>query len=241
MIEVENLTKEYKGKFVLRDINWTIGSGVFGLLGENGAGKSTFLKLLATLLEPTSGRIIIDGKDLGTEKSEVRKQLGYLPQEFDFYSRLTGFEMLDYFAVLKGMLQKEIRHDHIYHLMTEFNLLKVKDKRISNYSYGMKQRLGIIQAMLGDPKLLILDEPTVGLDLVERNRIHNIINKLGENRTIIYSTHIFADIEACCTDVSILHKGDMVFHDCADKLATGFSNITEGYIAMLKTWKGTDV
>jgi len=240
MIEVKNLTKQYKDKVVLRDINWTIGSGVFGLLGENGAGKSTFLKLLATLLEPTSGQIIIDGKDLGREKSEVRKQLGYLPQEFDFYSRLTGFEMLDYFAVLKGMLQKEIRHDHIYHLMTKFNLLKVKDNRISNYSYGMKQRLGIIQAMLGNPKLLILDEPTVGLDLVECNRMHNIISELGRNKTIIYSTHIFADIEACCTDVSILYKGDMVFHDSTDKLERGFSNITEGYRAMLKTWKGTD-
>ena len=240
MIEVKNLTKQYKDKVVLRDINWTIGSGVFWLLGENGAGKSTFLKLLATLLEPTSGQIIIDGKDLGREKSEVRKQLGYLPQEFDFYSRLTGFEMLDYFAVLKGMLQKEIRHDHIYHLMTKFNLLKVKDNRISNYSYGMKQRLGIIQAMLGNPKLLILDEPTVGLDLVECNRMHNIISELGRNKTIIYSTHIFADIEACCTDVSILYKGDMVFHDSTDKLERGFSNITEGYRAMLKTWKGTD-
>lgn len=227
MIEINHLSKQYNSNcMALNDITCCIGTGVFGLLGENGAGKSTLLKILATMIEPTGGKVTVNGLDLCLEQAVIRKQLGYLPQEFGFYARLTGFEMLEYFAVLKGLTNKQARKIQVNEALEVVNLAEVRNRRISTYSFGMKQRLGFAQALLGKPQLLIMDEPTVGLDPVERNNIRNVIIELGRKITLIYSTHIIADIEACCSEVAVLRQGSLVFqgkpHELA-KLAAGMS------------------
>lgn len=227
MIEINHLSKQYNSNcMALNDITCRIGTGVFGLLGENGAGKSTLLKILATIIEPTGGKVTVNGLDLCLEQAVIRKQLGYLPQEFGFYARLTGFEMLEYFAVLKGLTNKQARKIQVNEALEVVNLAEVRNRRISTYSFGMKQRLGFAQALLGKPQLLIMDEPTVGLDPVERNNIRNVIIELGRKITLIYSTHIIADIEACCSEVAVLRQGSLVFqgkpHELA-KLAAGMS------------------
>ena len=220
MIEIHNLSKRYSNNCVALDgITCRIGTGVFGLLGENGAGKSTLLKILATMIEPTGGTVTVNGLELCSEQAVIRKQLGYLPQEFGFYARLTGFEMLEYFAVLKGITNKQARKTQVEEAMELVNLAEVRNKRISTYSFGMKQRLGCAQALLGKPQLLIMDEPTAGLDPVERNNIRNVISELGQKITIVYSTHILADIEACCSEVAVLRQGSLVFQGKPDELA----------------------
>lgn len=220
MIEINHLSKKYNNNcMALNDITCRIGTGVFGLLGENGAGKSTLLKILATIIEPTGGKVTVNGLDLCLEQAVIRKQLGYLPQEFGFYARLTGFEMLEYFAVLKGLTNRQARKIQVNEALEVVNLAEVRNKRISTYSFGMKQRLGFAQALLGKPQLLIMDEPTVGLDPVERNNIRNVIIELGRKITLIYSTHILADIEACCSEVAILRQGSLVFQGRPDELA----------------------
>lgn len=200
------------------------------------------MKILATIIEPTDGGLTINGLDLCAEKSAVRKQLGYLPQEFGFYSRLAGFEMLEYFAVLKGITDKKIRKTQIMETIELVHLEDVKDNRISIYSFGMKQRLGFAQALLGNPQLLIMDEPTAGLDPVERNNIHNIINEMGRKITVVYSTHIFADIEACCSEVAVLHQGSLIFKGKPYELAKGMNwqirdtvRAREGYMSLMKS------
>lgn len=246
MIEINNLSKRYTNNYIaLDDITCSIGTGVFGLLGENGAGKSTLLKILATLIEPTVGKVTVNGLDICSNKAVIRSQLGYLPQEFGFYSRLTGVEMLDYFAVLKGITDKRVRKAQVIEAIELVNLGQVKDRRISTYSFGMKQRLGFAQALLGNPQFLILDEPTAGLDPVERNNIRNIISELGQKITIVYSTHIFADIEACCSQLAVLRQGSLVFQGTLDELmelATGMSwqitdtaSAKEGYMSLMKS------
>lgn len=246
MLEINKLSKRYNNNCVaLDDITCSIGTGVFGLLGENGAGKSTLLKILATTIEPTGGRVTFNGLELCVEQACIRKQLGYLPQEFGFYSRLTGFEMLEYFAVLKGITDKKIRKTQVMETIELVHLEDVKDKRISIYSFGMKQRLGFAQALLGNPQFLIMDEPTVGLDPVERNTIRNLISALGRKRTIVYSTHILADIEACCSTVAVLHQGSLVFqgkpHELAE-LAIDMQwqmkdnvSVKDGYMSLMKS------
>ncbi len=220
MIEINHLSKQYNNNcMALNDITCRIGTGVFGLLGENGAGKSTLLKILATMIEPTGGKVTVNGLDLCLEQAVIRKQLGYLPQEFGFYARLTGFEMLEYFAVLKGLTNRQARKIQVNEALEVVNLAEVRNKRISTYSFGMKQRLGFAQALLGKPQLLIMDEPTVGLDPVERNNIRNVIIELGRKITLIFSTHIFADIEACCSEVAVLRQGSLVFQGKPDELA----------------------
>ncbi|MCC5468493.1 ABC transporter ATP-binding protein [Pelosinus sp. Bkl1] len=245
MIEINNLSKRYNNNcMALDDITCSIGTGVFGLLGENGAGKSTLLKILAMMIEPTGGRVTVNGVDVCSEKTVIRNQLGYLPQEFGFYSRLTGFEMLEYFAVLKGVTDKQARKIQVNEAIELVNLAEVRNKRISTYSFGMKQRLGFAQALLGKPQLLIMDEPTAGLDPVERNNIRNVISELGRKITIVYSTHIFADIEACCSELAILRQGSLVFQGKPDelaKLATGMSwqikdtaSAKDGYMSLME-------
>jgi len=244
MIEINGLSKRYNNDCIaLNDITCSIGTGVFGLLGENGAGKSTLLRILATMIEPTGGRVSVNSLDVCSEKAAIRNQLGYLPQEFGFYSRLTGFEMLEYIAVLKGITDKQIRKTQVNEAIDLVNLGEVKDRRTSAYSFGMKQRLGVAQALLGNPQLLIMDEPTAGLDPVERNNIRNIISELGRRITIVYSTHILADIEACCSELAVLRQGSLVFQGKPDelvKLATGMSwqtkdtaSTTDGYMSLM--------
>lgn len=244
MIAINNVSKRYNNHCIALDgITCSIGTGVFGLLGKNGAGKSTLLKILATMIEPTGGRVTVNGLDVCSEKRVIRNQLGYLPQEFGFYPRLTGFEMLEYFAVLKGINAKQVRKKQVTEAMELVNLSEVRNKRISAYSFGMKQRLGFAQTLLGNPQFLILDEPTVGLDLVERNNIHTVISELGRKMTIVYSTHILADIEACCSELAILRQGSLVFRGKPDELAelaTGLScqrkdttSVKDGYLLLM--------
>lgn len=241
MIEINNLSKKYNDNCIaLHDINCSIGKGVFGLLGENGAGKSTLLKILATTIEPTGGRVTIHGVDLCAEKAIIRKQLGYLPQEFGFYSRLTGFEILEYLAVLKGITDKKIRKSQVTEAIELVHLGEVKDRRISAYSFGMKQRLGVAQALMGEPELLIMDEPTAGLDPIERNNIRNIISELGRKITIVYSTHIFGDIEACCSELAVLRQGSLVFKGKPDELADlaiakDIASAKDGYMSLMES------
>jgi ABC-type multidrug transport system ATPase subunit len=241
MIEINKLSKKYNNNCVaLEDITCSIGPGVFGLLGKNGAGKSTLLKILATTIEPTGGRVTFNGLDLCLEKTIIRKQLGYLPQEFAFYSRFTGCEMLEYFAVLKGITNKKTRKKQVNEAIELVHLGAVKDRRISAYSFGMKQRLGVAQALLGTPQLLIMDEPTAGLDPVERNNIRNIISELGRKITIVYSTHIFADIEASCLEVAVLQQGSLVFKGNPDELADlviakDIASAKDGYMSFMQS------
>ncbi|WP_215831108.1 ATP-binding cassette domain-containing protein [Pelorhabdus rhamnosifermentans] len=246
MIEINNLSKMYNNKCMALDgITCSIDKGVFGLLGSNGAGKSTLLKIIATMIEPTIGRVTVNGLDVCYDKVMIRNHLGYLPQEFGFYPRLTGFEMLEYFAVLKGITDKRARKTQVTEAIELVNLTEARNKRIAVYSFGMKQRLGFAQALLGSPRLLIMDEPTVGLDPIERNHIRNVISELGRKITIIYSTHILADIEVCCSELAVLRQGNLVFQGKPEelaKLATGktgqikaSTSVKDGYLALIKS------
>ncbi|MBU2702844.1 ABC-type multidrug transport system ATPase subunit [Sporomusaceae bacterium BoRhaA] len=236
----------YNNKCMALDgITCSIDKGVFGLLGSNGAGKSTLLKIIATMIEPTIGRVTVNGLDVCYDKVMIRNHLGYLPQEFGFYPRLTGFEMLEYFAVLKGITDKRARKTQVTEAIELVNLTEARNKRIAVYSFGMKQRLGFAQALLGSPRLLIMDEPTVGLDPIERNHIRNVISELGRKITIIYSTHILADIEVCCSELAVLRQGNLVFQGKPEelaKLATGktgqikaSTSVKDGYLALIKS------
>lgn len=247
MIEINNLSKRYPNNSLALDhVTFTIKTGVFGLLGKNGAGKSTLLKILSTLIAPTSGRVTVNGLDLCTDKTLVRNQLGYLPQEFGFYPKLTGIEMLEYVATLKGITNGQLRKKQVIEALELVNLGEVKDWRTSKYSFGMKQRLGFAQALLGEPQFLIMDEPTAGLDPVERNNIRSVIIELGRRIAIIYSTHIFADIEACCSELAVLRAGKLVFTGKPTELAElsmagmGFhdNNIAstqDGYLSLMES------
>jgi ABC-type multidrug transport system, ATPase component len=231
MIELNNLSKRYDDNFMaLNNITCSIGTGVLGLLGKNGAGKSTLLKILATVLEPSAGNMRMHGLDGCRDKVAIRRQLGYLPQEFGLYNRLTGSEMLEYFAVLKGITDKKRRKAQVDVVMEQLNLSGMKDRRIFEYSQGMKQRLGIAQALLGSPRFLVLDEPTAGLDPIERNNICNIIRELGRKIPIVYATHIFADLVACCSGIVVLHRGELLFNGKIDdftKLLTAQATTTD--------------
>jgi ABC-2 type transport system ATP-binding protein len=237
MIEINNLSKRYNNNYIaLNDITFSIATGVFGLLGENGAGKSTLLKIMATMIEPTGGKVTINGLDLCSNKAMIRSQLGYLPQEFGFYPRLTGFEMLEYLAVLKGITDKRVRKTQVTEVIDLVNLGYYGNRRISTYSFGMKQRLGFAQALLGNPQLLLMDEPTAGLDPAERNNIRNVISELGRKITIVYSTHILADIEACCSELAVLGQGSLVFQGKPDELA----ELTTGMTCQIKETASTN-
>jgi ABC-type multidrug transport system ATPase subunit len=212
-IEVKNLSKKYlinKNKS-LDNVNLSIPKGVFGLIGENGAGKTTLLKSLATLLPISEGSVTIFNYNLPKEGNEVRSILGYLPQKLDLFDNLTVFEMLDYIALLKNILDKDERKRQIIALLNQFNLDNKINSKIKHLSGGMKQRLGIAQCLLGNPKLIILDEPTVGLDPNERLRFRNIINEIAQDKIVIISTHIISDISMMCENVAIMNKGHVIY------------------------------
>lgn len=214
MIEIKNLTKTYGGKIqALRGIDMTIGQGMFGLVGPNGAGKTTLMRIIAGLLRPSEGSIRVFGNDLLTYegKHATKALLGYLPQELGLYPNLTGREFLDYIAILKGVNDGQRRRKQVEHLLDVVRLGDVADRRMKTYSGGMKQRIGIAQAMLGEPKLLIVDEPTVGLDPEERVRIRNLLSDMSTQCTVILSTHIIEDISHSCNDLAIIHKGGVLF------------------------------
>lgn len=212
VLKITNLTKTYpNGVKALDNINLEITNGMFGLLGPNGAGKSSLMRTIATLQEADGGSIFLDDLDTLKNPTELRKTLGYLPQEFGVYPNITAYQLLDHIAILKGISNKKERNDLVEFLLQKVNLTDKKHDKVKNFSGGMKQRVGIAQALIGNPKLIIVDEPTAGLDPGERNRFHNLLASVGESVIIILSTHIVEDVKELCTNMAIMNKGQMVF------------------------------
>lgn len=223
MIEIQNLDKTYKGNVrALRDVNLTIGANMFGLLGANGAGKTTLMRIIAGLLRPTHGRVCVFGHDLSAakEKQATKAFLGYLPQELGLYPALTAREFLDYVAILKGITDQTKRRRQIESALEKVRLSDAADRRLKTYSGGMKRRVGIAQALLGDPKLLIVDEPTAGLDPEERVRLRNLLSDMAQTCTVILSTHIVEDISQSCNDLAVLDEGRVLFRGSPRDLIT---------------------
>ena len=211
ILEIKNLSKTYSnGVKALQDVSITIGKGMFGLLGQNGAGKSTLMRTIATLQDADSGTICFNGIDVAKEPGKLRKTLGYLPQEFGVYPNVTAEELLSHIADMKGIVQKGERKDTVEALLQKVNLYDARSKKLDGYSGGMKQRFGIAQALIGNPDLIIVDEPTAGLDPMERNRFYNLLSELGENAVVILSTHIVEDVSTLCTDMAIIGNGKVV-------------------------------
>ena len=207
-IETRNLSKAYKGVQALKDFTLKLTPGILGLLGPNGAGKSTLMRMLATITKPTEGTILWNGQDAVKDPEAIRSVLGYLPQDFGVYPNLSAQEFLEYMAAIKGMSGKKARQK-ISELLDLVNLCEAARRPLGGYSGGMRQRVGIAQALLNDPQLLIVDEPTVGLDPEERVRFRNLLSDLAGERIIILSTHIVSDVEATATDIAIIHKGQL--------------------------------
>jgi ABC-2 type transport system ATP-binding protein len=217
VIETRNLSKAYKGVQALVDFNLKLTPGILGLLGPNGAGKSTLMRMLATITKPTQGTIHWNGTDVVKDPEAMRSVLGYLPQDFGVYPNLSAQEFLEYMAAIKGMSGKKARRK-ISDLLDLVNLRDAARRHLGGYSGGMKQRVGIAQALLNDPQLLIVDEPTVGLDPEERVRFRNLLSDLAGERIVILSTHIVSDVESTATDIAILHKGHMKVHTHPEQL-----------------------
>ncbi len=210
-LTITNLSKTYaNGIQALKNVDLEIPQGMFGLLGPNGAGKSTLMRTIATLQEPDSGSIMLGDLDVLREKDEIRKILGYLPQEFGVYPKISAEVLLDHLAVLKGITNKGERKELVDALLKKTNLYQHRKKNLGGYSGGMKQRFGIAQALLANPKLIIVDEPTAGLDPAERNRFHNLLSELGENTVVILSTHIVDDVRELCTQMAIINQGEVL-------------------------------
>ena len=210
-LKISGLSKTYpNGVQALKNLSLTIGNNMFGLLGPNGAGKSTLMRTVATLQEPDSGTIELDGLNVLTQKNEVRKVLGYLPQEFGVYPKLSAMDMLQHLAVLKGMLHAGERKETVEALLHQTNLWDARKKALSTYSGGMKQRFGIAQALLANPRLIIVDEPTAGLDPAERNRFLNLLSSIARDVTVILSTHIVEDVRELCPRMGIIAGGELL-------------------------------
>jgi len=223
-LKIENLSKTYSnGVQALKNVSLNIPTGMFGLLGPNGAGKSTLMRTLATLQEADSGSVMLDALDVLKEKQEVRKVLGYLPQEFGVYPKVSAESLLDHFAILKGVANKKERKELVEALLQQTNLWDVRKKNLGTFSGGMKQRFGIAQALLGNPKLIIVDEPTAGLDPAERNRFHNLLSEIGENVIVILSTHIVEDVSDLCSHMAIINKGEVLVKGEPLKLMSSIS------------------
>ena len=211
-LTIEGLSKTYpNGVRALDNVSLTIPKGMYGLLGPNGAGKSTLMRTIATLQEPDSGSIFLGDLDVLEQKTAVRQLLGYLPQEFGVYPKTSAVRMLDHIAILKGVTDKTQRRELIDAMLNRVNLYQHRKKSVASYSGGMRQRFGIAQALIGDPKLLIVDEPTAGLDPGERNRFYNLLSEIGENVIVILSTHIVQDVKELCTSMAIIHEGKLQF------------------------------
>ncbi len=211
MLSLSKLSKTYaNGVRALRDVSLEIPNGMFGLLGPNGAGKSSLMRTIATLQDPDTGTITLDGMDLLADKRATRRLLGYLPQEFGVYPKVSAEAMLDHFAVLKGVTAKGERRDLVEALLRQVNLWDVRKRRLGGFSGGMRQRFGIAQALIGAPKLVIVDEPTAGLDPEERNRFLNLLAEIGERVVVILSTHIVADVTDLCQRMAILGQGQVL-------------------------------
>ena len=210
-LKIDGLSKRYPGGVqALSGVSLTIGPGMFGLLGPNGAGKSTLMRILATLQDADAGSATLDGIDVLRQKEQVRRLLGYLPQEFGLYPKVSAFDLLDHLAALKGIAPARRRWEVVHALLRRTNLFEVRHRRLGSFSGGMKQRFGIAQALLGEPKLIIVDEPTAGLDPEERIRFHSLLADISEQVIVILSTHIVADVSDLCRRMAILHGGRLV-------------------------------
>jgi ABC-2 type transport system ATP-binding protein len=215
MLQIDDVTKTWRGgRTAVRDFRLEVPAGVLGLLGPNGAGKTTLMQMIATLTRPTSGRILFRGVDVARDPEPIRERLGYLPQDFGVYENLTAIEFLDYMARLKGVRRRE----RIAELLEGVNLHAVASRRVGTFSGGMRQRLGIAQALLADPDLLIVDAPTAGLDPEERVRFRNLLSELGLGRIVILSTHIVSDVESIATRVALMREGRLVAYGAAEDL-----------------------
>ncbi|GAB4044533.1 ABC transporter ATP-binding protein [Spirosoma jeollabukense] len=211
-LSIQHLSKTYpNGVKALDDVSLTIPMGMYGLLGQNGAGKSTLMRTLATLQDADRGHVMLDDLDVLNQKDAVRRVLGYLPQEFGVYPKVSATDLLDHFAILKGITNGRERKELVEALLHRVNLHDVRKKAVSSYSGGMKQRFGIAQALIGNPKLIIVDEPTAGLDPGERNRFYNLLSEIGENVIVILSTHIVQDVMELCNNMAIIHKGQVLY------------------------------
>ena len=219
---IKNISKTYpNGIQALKNVNLEIKNGMFGLLGPNGAGKSTLMRTIATLQESDSGEITFDGFNIHKEPEEIRRQLGYLPQEFGVYPKISAFDLLNHLAILKGILNRRERTDQVNALLQQTNLYKVRKKAVGSFSGGMRQRFGIAQALLGDPKLIILDEPTAGLDPMERSRFLNLLSEIAENVVVILSTHIVEDVLDLCPQMAIMAEGKVILRGRPTQLIDG--------------------
>jgi ABC-type multidrug transport system ATPase subunit len=215
---IQGLSKTYpNGVRALKNVSLNIPTGIFGLLGPNGAGKTTLMRIVATLQEPDTGQISLGEIDVLRQKQEVKRQLGYLPQEFGFYPKDTAYQLLDHFALLKGIRDRRLRLKRVEELLKTANLWDEQKRKVGTFSGGMKQRLGIAQALLGNPRLIIVDEPTAGLDPAERKRFHNLFSEVGENIIVILSTHIVEDISDLCPRAAIINEGEIVFEESTEK------------------------
>jgi len=223
-------------------VDLTITEGMFGLLGPNGAGKSTLIRILVTLMQPTSGQVLVDGRDISGYRKEMRKMVGYLPQDFRFFTKLRSWEFLDYAARLAGMNSKKERGERVDEMLESVGLFEFRNRMANKLSGGMKRRLGIAQALIASPSVIIVDEPTTGLDPEERIRFRNLLSDLGHSETIIVlSTHIVGDISSTCNQMALLNEGSLIYHGTPDQLvesAKGFvwrAEISQEVYETLKT------
>lgn len=232
-IKIENLNKVYKGgSYAIKNLNLEIPNGMFGLLGPNGAGKSTLMRILVTLMKPSSGKVTInDTLDLAKNRREIRAMLGYLPQDFSFFSKLKTYEFLDYAARLAGMKNSAARRTAVEQMLEEVGLFEARDRHANKLSGGMKRRLGIAQALINDPKIIIVDEPTTGLDPEERIRFRNLLSTISTRDVIIIlSTHIVGDISSTCDNMALLNKGNLAFAGSPEQLVKE----AEGFVWLIK-------
>jgi ABC-2 type transport system ATP-binding protein len=221
MLQISDLSKTYpNGVQALKGVSLTIERGLFGLLVPNGAGKSTLMRTLATLQEPDTGEILFDGLDVVRNPEAHRRHLGYLPQDFGVYPGVSAFDLLEHLAVLKGITDRKARREQVEALLEQTNLWNYRKKAVSGFSGGMRQRFGIAQALLGDPRLIIVDEPTAGLDPEERNRFHNLLSEMSENIVVILSTHIVEDVRQLCPRMAIMAGGRVLRSGAPRKLIT---------------------
>lgn len=219
-IKIENLNKVYKGgSYAVNNLNLEIPNGMFGLLGPNGAGKSTLMRMLVTLMKPTSGKVYFDDLELSKNRRQIRSMLGYLPQDFSFFSKLKTYEFLDYAARLSGMKSAAVRRTAVDQMLEEVGLFEARDRNANKLSGGMKRRLGIAQALINDPKIIIVDEPTTGLDPEERIRFRNLLSTISTRDVIIIlSTHIVGDISSTCDNMALLNTGKLAFSGSPEDL-----------------------
>lgn len=210
-LQIQNLNKSYgNGVKALDNVSLNIANGMFGLLGPNGAGKSSLMRTLATLQLPDSGQVFFDGHDIYKDSQFMRNQLGYLPQDFGVYPKISAVDLLSHMAVLKGLMNKSERKEQVLSLLQQTNLYDVRKRSVSTYSGGMRQRFGIAQALLGNPQLIIVDEPTAGLDPQERNRFHDLLNEIGEQKVVLLSTHIVEDVHDLCPEMAVMAGGRVI-------------------------------